>query len=525
MKTLLQTSVLVLSLLSVAPPSSAETEEAHQHDVQQQTRHNESESHAAHEGHNESEGHAAHEGHSESESHAAHEGHNESEGHAAHEGHNESEDHAAHEGHDESEGHAAHEGHNESEGHAAHEGHNESEDHAAHEGHDESEGHAAHEGHDESEGHAAHEGHDESEGHAAHEGHDESEGHAAHEGHGEHEDSVIKLSREQLQIAGIVVESLGERALGTEIRAPGEIKLNNYQTVKVTTRITAQVVKRHVSLGDQVKKGQPLLTLSSVDMAEAQGALILADKEWRRVRKLGSKVVAERRYTEVRVTHQLAHAKVAAYGMTSQEITTLLKSGDASKANGDFQLLASRDGTIIQDDFTEGTVIEPGRVLLTITDETSLWVEARLTPQQLMDINDDTVARVQTASGWLSGAVTQSHHVLDEGTRTIAVRIIVENLDDRLHPGEFVEVFLQKKPLESVLAVPEAAVVRSPDGDWQVFIEAPAGQFNAQEVELGRSFGQWREIKGIPEGTKVVMAGAFFVASQLAKGGFDPHNH
>jgi hypothetical protein len=76
-----------------------------------------------------------------------------------------------------------------------------------------------------------------------------------------------------------------------------------------------------------------------------------------------------------------------------------------------------------------------------------------------------------------------------------------------------------------VLAAPESALMRGSDGDWKVFVEEEVGHFVAHEVELGRSFGQWREITGLAAGSRVVMEGAFFVASEIAKSGFDPHAH
>ena len=51
------------------------------------------------------------------------------------------------------------------------------------------------------------------------------------------------------------------------------------------------------------------------------------------------------------------------------------------------------------------------------------------------------------------------------------------------------------------------------------------GEFLPVEVELGRALGGLREITGVEPGSRVVSEGAFFVASQIAKGGFDPHNH
>ena len=341
----------------------------------------------------------------------------------------------------------------------------------------------------------------------------------------EHEEGVIKLTPEQQKMAGIVTEALTQRTLAAEIRAPGEVRLNAYKTARITSRVTAQVVRRHVVLGDRVKTGQALVTLSSVEMAEAQGALLVADREWKRVQKLGAKVASARRYTEAQVKRQLAWARVSAFGMTAKEINALLQSGDARKANGEFNLLAFRAGTVVQDDFIEGAVVEPGHVLLTITDESSLWVEARLTPVQLKSITKGATARVQTAEGMLSGKVTQIHHTIDETTRTIAVRITVANPDDLIHPGEFVDVFMQSATPISALAVPDAAVVRSPDGDWQVFAMQHENEFRAVEVEVVQSSGGYARIAGLEPGTRVVVQGAFFLQSEMAKSGFDVHNH
>jgi hypothetical protein len=68
--------------------------------------------------------------------------------------------------------------------------------------------------------------------------------------------------------------------------------------------------------------------------------------------------------------------------------------------------------------------------------------------------------------------------------------------------------------------------MRGADGDWTVYVEGDhAGEIEPVEIELGRSLGTLREIAGIEPGSRIVTQGAFFVASQMAKGGFDPHNH
>ena len=373
------------------------------------------------------------------------------------------------------------------------------------------------------------EGHADTDEHADKDEHDDGDDHGDEEGHGDHdgeeeEGGSVAITLEQQQVAGIVVEPLVTRRIAGEITAPGEVKLNAYLTSKVTPRITAQVMARHVRLGDHVSQGQPLITLSSVEMAEAQGALQIAEREWQRVKSLGRDTVSARRYTEAQVAQQQARAKVRAYGMTSKQANALI-SGSQSNADGTFQLVAPRDGTVIRDDFVEGEYVEPGRVLFEISDETRIWVEASLTPEEAVGIKEDVVARVHVGDTWIDGKVVQAHHVLNETTRTLAVRIEVPNTDERLHPGLFVDTRIGVEALVDVTAVPEAAVLRSPDGDWVVFIESAPGKFEPLEIELRRTVQGLAVIEGLEPGVRVVTQGAFFVQSELAKSGFEIHAH
>ncbi len=354
-------------------------------------------------------------------------------------------------------------------------------------------------------------------------GHGGDEGGHEH-GHGEMP-AEVELNETQRRLAGVETMRLERRSLGEAITSPGEVTLNLYRTIKITPRIPAQVIARHVYLGDRVKKGQPLLTLSSVEMAEAQGALMEADVELRRVKKLGRKVVSEKRYVAAQIAYQQAYARVSAYGMTRKQIDALLKGRDATRAVGEFQLLSLQEGTVINDDFVIGELLEPGHVLMEISDESVLWVKARLTPDDAARVSLGAPARIRVGKRWLDGKVVQASHSLDETTRTLALHVEVPNPDDSLHPGQFVNVVLESDQKLEGLVVPVEAVLRSPDGDWQLFVESRPGHFEPKEVTVLRTVGDLVLIEGIDEGTTIVAKGAFFVQSEMAKGGFDPHNH
>ncbi len=334
----------------------------------------------------------------------------------------------------------------------------------------------------------------------------------------------VHLTALQRETAGVVTEIITPRPVNDETRAPGEVRLNAYATVHVTPRIAAQAVERHARLGDAVKKGDPLVTLSSVKMAQAQGELMVTERAWQRMKALGKQAVSGRRHLEAQVTRQQTRARVLAFGMTPEQADALLRDG-AEQANGSFQLLAPRDGTVVRDDFIQGEMIAPGRVLFEITDETVLWVEARITPEEASRIPTGSAARVRHGAAWIDGKVVQIFHALDETTRTQAVRIEVPNLEHRLHPGRFVDVRIAVGEGQPVMAVPEEAVLRGPDGDWMIFVAQGPDGFSPVEVQVLRTAGGLAVLKGVAPGTEVVIQGAFFLQSELAKGGFEIHQH
>ena len=73
--------------------------------------------------------------------------------------------------------------------------------------------------------------------------------------------------------------------------------------------------------------------------------------------------------------------------------------------------------------------------------------------------------------------------------------------------------------------MPGEAVLRSPDGDWMVFVEHEAGEYQPVEVEVLRTTKGMAVISGVEPGTRVVTQGAFFLQSELAQAGFEIHNH
>ncbi len=359
----------------------------------------------------------------------------------------------------------------------------------------------------------------------AEQGHNQQkEPHDEHADNDEHSDkneksTGVTLSQQQQDLVNIKVEALQARNFEYSIYAPGEIQANGYTSYLVSPRVDSVVMKRHKALGDHVKKGEKLVTLFSESVAEAQATLKVDLAEWNRVKQLGRQAVGASRFIKAQNNFELSQARLLSFGLSSQAIK------QKSTALGEYTLTAQINGAILTDDFQQGQRVEAGHALMLLSDESQLWVEARIQASVQLNLPVGTLAQVKVGDRYYSAKVSQEAHTIDEKTRTRVIRLLINNPNDALHPGEFADVYFSMKTKKAVTAVPENALMRSADGDWVVFVESKHNQFAAVEVELGRVLGENREIFGLEMGTKIVTAGAFFVASEIAKGGFDPHGH
>lgn len=354
-------------------------------------------------------------------------------------------------------------------------------------------------------------------------GHDHGSETASKETAEEEHEEGISFSPEKMALANIKVTNLKPAIFAKSIYAPGEIKANGYTSYIVSSRTESVVISRHAILGEHVTKGQSLVTLFSESMAEAQAQYRVAYSEWQRTKKLGLGTVSESRLLASETDYISAYGRLTAFGLTKAAIKDIVKNNSSNL--GEYTLVAQRSGVVLSDDFSQGQRVPAGEKIMVLADEKDLWVEARVSPNKKLSLPIGTIAKVEFAGQVHVAKVIQEAHTIDPSTRTRIVRLSVENTDDSLHSGMFVNVNFQFDTQSPVMAVPETALMRGADGDWTVFVEDHPGEFKAVEVELGQPLGNYRQIIGIEPNTRLVTKGAFFVASEIAKGGFDPHGH
>lgn len=322
---------------------------------------------------------------------------------------------------------------------------------------------------------------------------------------------ALQMDDTALRAAGIRVEVLKPATAGEQLRTPGEVLDSAYGTTLITPRVEALVVRRHVRLGDEVGAGAPLATLASVEVSDAQADLRVAEQEWKRVSALGPEAVPGRRIAEARVAVDRARAKARAYGLP----------GTASGGvDGTFTLTAPHAGRITEDDFVVGDRIEPGRALFRLVDESVVWVDARLPTGSVPRVAVGSPATIVAGGDRLAGKVMRAAHRTSEATRNAVIRIEVPNPGDRLHAGDFVDVYLDAAPGPggiAPLAVPTTALVQL-DGDTVVFRRDNDGTLAAVPVRAGPVIGDATTIEeGLAAGDSVVVEGAFALKAQLLK--------
>ncbi len=339
----------------------------------------------------------------------------------------------------------------------------------------------------------------------------------------QHGAGALELSEQQQRTLGLrVIELRAQPSLTRSLTVPAEITNNQYRTWTVPVRVDSQVLERAVTLGQHLKGGDPIATLFSPAMADLQSELRVAADEWRRVRGLGRRTVGNQRYLEVQSRYNSLRARARGFGLSDEDLQSLEK-GESEE--GVYTLRAPDQGLVLTDAFQQGQWLTAGQPLVTLVDEAQLWAEAALPPEPGLRVPIGTPATVRVDNTRLEGEVIQAGHRLDPVTRTLQVRVRVPNEQHLLHPGMFADVSLALPVDDDALSVPEAALTRAADGDWQLFVEQAPGRYRPVPVSTHGQLDGARLVEGVPAGTRVVVDGAFFLASEMAKSGFDVHRH
>ncbi len=364
-----------------------------------------------------------------------------------------------------------------------------------------------------------------------------------HEGEAEgaHEDKEVELTDIQRTNAGVQTEVLLARPLAATVQASAEVAFDPDRMALVASPVQGRVAEVRVVPGTPVERGTLLAIIDSRELAEAKGAYLvataafaLADQNLERERGLAAQKIssaldlstAEAERLQAQASLEAAEETLLAFGMSETAIEELRPDRHAPSR---LQLKSPIAGVITRRDAVVGAGIEPLEALFTVADTTRVWVRVNLLERDVASVRVGQGASVRTSAfdEVFRGDVTYVAPVMDEDTRTVAARIEVDNPAGALRPGMFAQVEIEIGGEQGpVLAIPSEAILRR-GGEFFAFIEEAPGRFRRVELQLGPTVGSQQVVKtGLEAGQTVVVAGAFFLQSEVEKGGFEAgHAH
>jgi cobalt-zinc-cadmium efflux system membrane fusion protein len=275
------------------------------------------------------------------------------------------------------------------------------------------------------------------------------------------------------------------------------------------------VVDLRVRLGDLVKKGQILLVISSPDLAGAfsdyQKAVAderLAKRALDRAQLLYDKgAVAEK---DLQVAQDAEEKALVDVHTTEQHVRVL--GGDPARPSAQIELRAPVSGTIVEQNVAgfEGVKsIDNSPSLFTIADLSQVWIVCDVFENDLGDVHVGDAAEIRLNAfpkRIFKGRVADISRVLDPGTRTAKVRIVLGNNEGSLRPGMFAVATFRSRRLRPSLVVPGTAIMRLHDKDWVFRREGP-DQFRRVEIEVtgGTQDGMQEVRSGLKPNEEVVL--------------------
>jgi cobalt-zinc-cadmium efflux system membrane fusion protein len=307
----------------------------------------------------------------------------------------------------------------------------------------------------------------------------------------------------------------------------GEIRFDERRVGHVSSQVEGIIKRVHVALGDKVKKGQPLVEIESVAIGEAQaanleaqGMLKLARRNFERVSELRKEnISSEKEFLQAK--QEIEAADIRAQGAVGK----LTRLGTATGRGGRLVLRAPMDGSVLVMHAVSGEVARSELALVTVGDNTAVWVWADLYERDIATVQRGQAAGKLAASVAVKaypgdefpGTVDLVSPAMDESSRTVKVRVEVKNPDGRLLAGMFATVKLFLPGTDETLAVSRNAVLED-EGRAFVFVHHKGEYYVRRPVITGRAWATWVEVKkGLAEGQTVVDDGAFLMKSDVLR--------
>ena len=336
----------------------------------------------------------------------------------------------------------------------------------------------------------------------------------------------VKLTAAQRQ--NIHVYTVESSRFNRTVETTGVVDFDNDQATSVLSPISGPVSRLLVSLGQPVKKGEPLAAVDSPDFATAisayQKALATAKTD-RRLADIDNDLLqhngvaqkeaaqAETDALNAEADRDAALQELVSLNVPEETIKEIQRGRAKSRAEG--MIRSPIAGTVVEKLITPGELLAAGTTpCFTVANLSRVWVMAQIFGSDLTAVSLGDTAEVASGSGSksFSGKVDNISALVDPDTRSVPVRVVVENPGDLLKKQMYVRVRIRSREESSGLLIPVAAILRDEENLPFVYVVQSDGSFARRHVTLGGQTGDQYDIpEGLEAGNQIVVDGGLFL--------------
>jgi membrane fusion protein, heavy metal efflux system len=343
---------------------------------------------------------------------------------------------------------------------------------------------------------------------------------------------TVELSASQLN--SIKIEPVGSYAFPVEKEAVGNIDYDGDLSVQVFPPYQGTIIKTLVEIGTEVRKDQPLYTIKSPDLIQAESTLIgaaatyeLTTKELARARELyTTSVGVPQRELEQAVSDQqtaegalkAARDAVLVFGKTDAEIEQMIASRKIDPA---LVVRSPIRGKITYKNAQPGFFVQPGNppAPYSVADVSLKWMFANVPESEsgLFRVGQPVAVRVLAYDGRVfKGKVSKIYESVDPNTHRVTIRSDVTDPKNDLRPGMLANFVIRVDAPVEATAIPANGVVREPDGTMTAWTTPDRRRFTERIIKVGlRKDGQVQILDGLQQGELVVSDGAVFLSNMV----------
>jgi cobalt-zinc-cadmium efflux system membrane fusion protein len=312
------------------------------------------------------------------------------------------------------------------------------------------------------------------------------------------------------------------------IEAMGVVDFDNDQATSVLAPFSGPVSRLLVSLGDRVKKGDPLAEVASPDFATAISTYsksLATAKTDRRLADLDKDLIehhgisqreadqAETDAVNAEADRDAALQELVSLNVPPETIRDIQQGRPILRVKG--MIRSPVTGTVVEKLITPGELLQAGTTAcFTVAKLSRVWVMTQVFGSDLASLKLGDPAKVMTdiGSNEFSGTVDNISALVDPDTRSVVVRVAAENPGEVLKKQMYVRVSIQAREESSGLLAPVSSILRDDENLPFVYAAQPDGSFARQHVTLGHRVGDRYDIlAGVKAGDQIVVEGGVFV--------------